>query len=160
MAGGVKVWRTLYRQGHDGAVVPLELRAGMVAGQITPRAARQAPWGGASDSHRRRLGTVRMARMPESKESDGEEDASDGGGGRTPTTPAVAAGQACRGAKDNWTFLSDELPAGEEIIASTTPPSTSSERLRWPTGKTPRRRTLSLRPIGTSRARGTMESKG
>ncbi|MFH0342671.1 MAG: hypothetical protein ACHBNF_11200, partial [Chromatiales bacterium] len=27
-AGAVKVWRTLYRRGRDGAVVPLELRAG------------------------------------------------------------------------------------------------------------------------------------
>ncbi len=36
--------RTLYRRGRDTAVVPLELRAGMVAGQFTPRAARQALW--------------------------------------------------------------------------------------------------------------------
>jgi len=43
-AGAVKVWRTLYRRGRDGAVVPLELRAGRVAGQFTPRAARQALW--------------------------------------------------------------------------------------------------------------------
>lgn len=43
-AGAVKVWRTLYRRGRDGAVVPLELRAGMVAGQFTPRAVRQALW--------------------------------------------------------------------------------------------------------------------
>ena len=43
-AGPVTVMRTLYRCGRDTAVVPLELRAGMVAGQFTPRAARQALW--------------------------------------------------------------------------------------------------------------------
>ena len=40
MAGGVKVGRTLYRQGRDGAVVPLELRAGMVWPVSSPRARR------------------------------------------------------------------------------------------------------------------------
>ena len=43
-AGPVTVMRTLYRRGREAAVVPLELRAGMVAGQFTPRAARQALW--------------------------------------------------------------------------------------------------------------------
>jgi hypothetical protein len=111
----VKVWCTLYRQGRSGAVVPLELRADMVAGQFTPRAARQAPWAVAHLTPTGGGWTVRMARAGV-KESDGEEDASDGGGGRAPTTPAVAAGQLADGAKDNWTFLSDELPTGEEII--------------------------------------------
>ncbi len=43
-AGPAKVGRTLYRRGRDAAVVPLELRAGIVAGQFTPRAARQGLW--------------------------------------------------------------------------------------------------------------------
>jgi hypothetical protein len=40
--GPVTVTRTLYRAGTDKAVVPLELRAGMVEGHWTPLAARQA----------------------------------------------------------------------------------------------------------------------
>lgn len=40
--GPVSVTRTLYRAGRDKAVVPLELRAGMVEGYWTPLAARQA----------------------------------------------------------------------------------------------------------------------
>jgi hypothetical protein len=40
--GPVTVRRTLYRAGHERAVVPLELRAGVVAGHWTPLAARQA----------------------------------------------------------------------------------------------------------------------
>jgi hypothetical protein len=43
-AGAVTVLRTLYRTGKDPAVVPLELRAGIVEGQFTPQAARQAAW--------------------------------------------------------------------------------------------------------------------
>lgn len=43
-AGPVKVWRTLYCSGRETAVVPMEWRAGIVAGQFTPRAARQALW--------------------------------------------------------------------------------------------------------------------
>ena len=40
--GAVKVRRTLYRCGRERAVVPMELRAGMVEGHWTPLAARQA----------------------------------------------------------------------------------------------------------------------
>jgi hypothetical protein len=40
--GPVPVERTLYRSGQGRAVVPLELRAGIVEGHWTPRAARQA----------------------------------------------------------------------------------------------------------------------
>jgi len=43
-AGPVTVMRTLYRRGREVSVVPLELRAGIVAGHFTPRAARQALW--------------------------------------------------------------------------------------------------------------------
>jgi hypothetical protein len=39
--GPVKVMRTLYRAGKGKAVVPLELRAGLIEGQWTPLAARQ-----------------------------------------------------------------------------------------------------------------------
>lgn len=42
--GPLTVMRTLYRTGKDKAVVPMELRAGMVEGQWTPLAARQATW--------------------------------------------------------------------------------------------------------------------
>jgi hypothetical protein len=42
--GPVTVTRTLYRAGRGQAVVPLELRAGMVEGHFTPLAARQATW--------------------------------------------------------------------------------------------------------------------
>ena len=41
-AGPVTVGRTLYRAGRGRSVVPLELRAGIVAGHWTPLAARQA----------------------------------------------------------------------------------------------------------------------
>ena len=40
--GAVKVRRTLYRHGREAAVVPMELRAGIVGGHWTPLAARQA----------------------------------------------------------------------------------------------------------------------
>ena len=40
--GAVKVRRTLYRHGREAAVVPMELRAGIVEGHWTPLAARQA----------------------------------------------------------------------------------------------------------------------
>ena len=40
--GAVKVSRTLYRCGPERAVVPMELRAGIVEGHWTPLAARQA----------------------------------------------------------------------------------------------------------------------
>ena len=40
--GAVKVRRTLYRCGRERAVVPMELRVGMVEGHWTPLAARQA----------------------------------------------------------------------------------------------------------------------
>jgi len=43
-SGPVKVMRTLYRHGGGRSVVPLEGRAGIVAGHFTPRAARQALW--------------------------------------------------------------------------------------------------------------------
>ena len=43
-AGAVTVTRSLYRSGKSSAVVPMELRAGMVAGHWTPLAARQALW--------------------------------------------------------------------------------------------------------------------
>ena len=40
--GTVKVRRTLYRHGREAAMVPMELRAGIVEGHWTPLAARQA----------------------------------------------------------------------------------------------------------------------
>ena len=40
--GPITVLRTLYRAGAEQAVVPLELRAGIIEGHWTPRAARQA----------------------------------------------------------------------------------------------------------------------
>ena len=43
-AGPVQVMRTLYRAGKCPAVVPLELRAGIIAEHWTPLAARQATW--------------------------------------------------------------------------------------------------------------------
>jgi len=43
-AGPVTVKRTLYRAGKARAVVPLELRAGIVEGHWTPLAARQASY--------------------------------------------------------------------------------------------------------------------
>ena len=42
--GAVKVRRTLYRCGRERAVVPMELRVGMVEGHWTPLAARQASY--------------------------------------------------------------------------------------------------------------------
>lgn len=43
-AGPIEVMRTLYRYGAEQSVVPLEGRAGIVAGHFTPRAARQSLW--------------------------------------------------------------------------------------------------------------------
>ena len=44
VAGSINVPRTLYRNGQDRCIVPLELRAGIVEGYWTPRAAKQAVW--------------------------------------------------------------------------------------------------------------------
>ena len=43
-AGPITVVRTLYRTGSEPAVVPLELRAGIIEGHWTPRAAHQASY--------------------------------------------------------------------------------------------------------------------
>ena len=43
-AGPISVVRTLYRTGSEPAVVPLELRAGIIEGHWTPRAAHQASY--------------------------------------------------------------------------------------------------------------------
>ena len=43
-SGSVTVLRTLYRAGCEPAVVPLELRAGIIEGHWTPRAAHQASY--------------------------------------------------------------------------------------------------------------------
>ena len=220
-AGAVKVWRTLYRRGRDGAVVPMELRAGIVAGQFTPRAARQALWAVAHltpqeaeglfrevgnmspskssldrlpkqcsaqweaqrehfeaqlrgamripeaaitvavsvdgvmtpmkdgaraakraqgsaegkrtkgpagyqevgcatlsfhDAEGERLSTVRMARMPESKKATVKTMLAAEVAAVLRQRPQLRVVKLADGAKDNWTFLSDELPAGEEII--------------------------------------------
>lgn len=42
--GPVRVQRTLYRHGKEPCIVPIELRAGIVEGYWTPRAAKQAVW--------------------------------------------------------------------------------------------------------------------
>jgi hypothetical protein len=42
--GAVRVERTLYRAGGERAVVPLELRTGIIAGHWTPLAARQGAY--------------------------------------------------------------------------------------------------------------------
>jgi len=43
-AGTIRVLRTLYRSRGNKAIVPLELRAGMIDGHWTPLAARQGAW--------------------------------------------------------------------------------------------------------------------
>lgn len=220
-AGPVTVMRTLYRRGRDPAVVPLELRAGMVAGQFTPRAARQALWavahltpqdaeglfrevgnmapskssldrlpkhcsaqweaqrehfeaqlrkavsipaaavtvavsldgvmtpmkdGGRSakreatfaegkrtkgpagyqevgcatlsfyDIEGERLSTVRMARMPETKKATVKTMLAAELAAALGQRPDLRVVKLADGAKDNWTYLSAELPVGEEII--------------------------------------------
>ncbi len=42
--GSVRVMRTLYRNGKEPCIVPMELKAGIVEGFWTPRAAKQAAW--------------------------------------------------------------------------------------------------------------------
>ncbi|WP_145912491.1 hypothetical protein [Endozoicomonas montiporae] len=42
--GPVRVLRTLYRNGKDHSIIPLELQAGIVEGYWTPKAAKQAVW--------------------------------------------------------------------------------------------------------------------
>ena len=220
-AGPVTVMRTLYRRGGEAARVPLELRAGMVAGQFTPRAARQGLWAVAHltpqeaegmfrevgnlspskssldrlpkacsvrwEAHRQafeaqlraemsipemavtvavsldgvmtpmkdgarsakreatlaagkrtqgpagyqevgcatlsfydaegeRLSTLRMARMPEPKKATVKTMLAAELAAVLQQRPALRLVKLADGAKDNWTYLSDELPAGEEII--------------------------------------------
>ena len=220
-AGPVTVMRTLYRHGRETAVVPLELRVGMVAGQFTPRAARQALWAvahltpqeaeglfrevgnmrpskssldrlpkacsaqweaqrqhfegqlrealsipesavtvavsldgvmtpmkdGARSAKREatlaegkrskgpagyqevgcatlsfygaegaRLSTVRMARMPETKKATLKTMLAAELAGVLQQRPALRLVKLADGAKDNWTYLGGELPAGVEII--------------------------------------------
>jgi hypothetical protein len=220
-AGPVKVWRTLYRRGREAAVVPLELRAGIVGGQFTPRAARQGLWAvahltpqeaedlfrevgnmspskssldrlpkqcsirweaqredfeaqlraamripeaaltvavsldgvmtpmkdgaraakreqGVTEGKRRRgpagyqevgcatlsfhdaegerLSTVCMARMPEAKRATVKRMLAAEVAAVLQERPGLRVVKLADGAKDNWTFLSEELPGGEEII--------------------------------------------
>lgn len=42
--GSVRVMRTLYRNGKERCIVPMELKAGIVEGFWTPRAAKQTAW--------------------------------------------------------------------------------------------------------------------
>lgn len=42
--GPIRVARTLYRHGKEPCIVPMELRAGIVEGYWTPKAAKQAVW--------------------------------------------------------------------------------------------------------------------
>lgn len=220
-AGPVTVMRTLYRRGRDAAVVPLELRAGMVAGQFTPRAARQGLWAVAHltpqeaeglfrevgnmspskssldrlpkacsvqwearrqqfeaqlrealripdaattvavsldgvmtpmkdgarsakreatyadgkrtkgpagyqevgcatlsfyDAEGERLSTLRMARMPEPKKATVKTMLAAELAAALQQRPALRLVKIADGAKDNWTYLSDALPAGEEVV--------------------------------------------
>lgn len=43
-SGPVRVLRSLYREGNERTICPLELRCGMVEGRWTPQAAKQAAW--------------------------------------------------------------------------------------------------------------------
>ena len=220
-AGPVTVMRTLYRRGRDTAVVPLEWRAGIVAGQFTPRAARQALWAVAHltpqeaeglfrevgnmrpskstldrlpkacsaqweaqrqhfeaqlretlsipeaavtvavsldgvmtpmkdgarhakreatfaegkhtqgpagyqevgcatlsfyDAEGERLSTLRMARMPETKKATVKTTLAAELAAVLQQRPGLRLVKLADGAKDNWTYLSGDLPAGEEII--------------------------------------------
>ncbi len=63
-----------------------------------------------------RLGTVRMARMPESKKATVKTMLAAEVAAALRQRPPLRVVKLADGAKDNWTFLSDELPAGEEII--------------------------------------------
>ena len=220
-AGPLTVMRTLYRRGREAAVVPLEWRAGIVAGKFTPRAARQGLWAVAHltpqeaeglfrevgnmspskssldrlpkacsaqwetrrqefeaqlretldipaaavavavsldgvmtpmkdgarsakreatfaegkrtkgpagyqevgcatlsfyDAEGERLSTLRMARMPEPKKAIVKTTLAAELAAVLQQRPGLRLVKLADGAKDNWTYLSDDLPAGEEII--------------------------------------------
>lgn len=68
------------------------------------------------DAEGERLGTVRMARMPESKKATVKRMLAAEVAAALRQRPQLRVVKLADGAKDNWTFLSDELPAGEEII--------------------------------------------
>lgn len=220
-AGPVQVMRTLYRCARDTAVVPMELRAGIVAGQFTPRAARQGLWAVAHltpqeaeglfrevgnmapskssldrlpktcsaqweaqrerfeaalrealqvpptattvavsldgvmtpmkdgarsakraatfqggkrtkgpagyqevgcgtlsfyDAHGERLSTVRVARMPEAKKATVKTTLAAELAAVLRQRPDLRLVKIADGAKDNWTYLSEALPAGQEVV--------------------------------------------
>ena len=220
-AGPVTVLRTPSRRGREVAVAPMALRAGMVAGQFTPRAARQALWAVAHltpqeaerwfrevgdrrpskssldrlpkacsaqweaqrpdveaqwrasmslpetavtvavsldgvmtpmkdgarsakreatlaagkrtqgpagyqevgcatlsfyDTEGERWSTVRMARMPETKKATVKTMLAAELAAVLQQRPALRLVKLADGAKDNWTYLGDELPTGEEIV--------------------------------------------
>ena len=70
--GPVTVLRTLYRAGCEPAVVPLELRAGIIEGHWTPRAAHQASYLVAHLTPREAADTLReLGNMSPSEEQSG-----------------------------------------------------------------------------------------
>jgi hypothetical protein len=68
------------------------------------------------DQDGERLETRRMARMPESKKTTLKEMLSAEVESALSQRPDLTLVKVADGAKDNWTFLSDELPAGHEVL--------------------------------------------
>jgi hypothetical protein len=111
------------------------------------------------DTEGERLSTVRMARMPETKKATVKTMLAAELAAVLQQRPALHLVKLADGAKDNWTYLGDELPRGRRSLTSTMPPSISSMPSMSPTGRTPRRRARSLKPIGTCCAMNTTASR-
>ena len=68
------------------------------------------------DEEGERLATIRMARMPEVKKATLKVTLSKEVNSCLAERPDLKVVKVADGAKDNWTFLSGELPDGEEVI--------------------------------------------
>ena len=85
------------------------------------------------DEEGERLATIRMARMPEVKKATLKVTLSKEVNSCLAERPDLKVVKVADGAKDNWTFLSGELPDGEEVIdLFTMPPGTSTRLWRLP----------------------------
>ena len=84
------------------------------------------------DEEGERLATIRMARMPEVKKATLKVTLSKEVNSCLAERPDLKVVKVADGAKDNWTFLSGELPDGEEVIDFYHAAGTSTRLWRLP----------------------------
>lgn len=111
------------------------------------------------DAAGERLSTLRMARMPEFKKATVKAMLAAELANILRQCPTLCVVKVADGAKDNWTFLRGELPAGQEIIDFYHAAEHLKAAFVAAHGKIPPRRAPSSRPIGTFCVTSTTASK-